>query len=134
MVLSLLYKHLIIMDIRYTWIYWQGNICLQFSLLILTSFSGHFVHPEVRGICILSSYEHSFTRVHYNLEQHPNNNITIIIIVLFRVVLIGGANLGELPLVLQPPILTPGKNLPSPCRVLLKSEIELVCSPGNILR
>ena len=39
------------MDIGYTWIYGQGKIGCQFSLLILTSFIGQFLHPaECDGI------------------------------------------------------------------------------------
>ncbi len=34
-----------LMNIGYTQIYWQGKTCHQFSLLILTSFIGQFVHP-----------------------------------------------------------------------------------------
>ena len=38
----------ITMDLGYTWIYLQGKIFRQFSLLILTSFIGKFVHPGGR--------------------------------------------------------------------------------------
>ena len=34
------------MDIGYIWIYLQGKICRQFSLLIWISFVGQFVHPR----------------------------------------------------------------------------------------
>ena len=33
------------MDIGYTWIYSQGEICYQHSLLIWISFISKFVHP-----------------------------------------------------------------------------------------
>ena len=39
---SLLYS----IDVDYSWILWQGKNCPQFTLLILNSFIGQFVHPE----------------------------------------------------------------------------------------
>ena len=77
------------MDIRYTWIYWQGKICRQFSLLIWTSFIGYFINPigEERmryrgwmwGIVISSSCEYYYIRVYENLAQHPSYNIPNVI-------------------------------------------------------
>ena len=72
------YSSELIMNIEYTWIYWQGKKCHQFGLLTLTSFIGQFVHLVGRngmdgGIVILASCKH--IRVHENLIMYPFHNI-----------------------------------------------------------
>ena len=62
-----------------------GEICRKFRLLMWTPFVGQFRHPvrivEMdRSIVILASCEFHFSRVHENLVQHPNNNISILMI------------------------------------------------------
>ena len=53
------------------WIYRQGEICFQFSLLVWTSFISKFV-------LIGTNCKYHFIKVHENLVQHPSNYLSII--------------------------------------------------------
>ena len=74
----------------YTWIYSQGKICRQISLIIWILFFGQFVHLLGRveegwvkgvdgGIVILASCEHHFISVHKNNKILINSTNTTIL-------------------------------------------------------
>ena len=83
--MGLIWKSLSKKDITYTWIYWQGKTCRQFSLLILIwNLIYWSVHSSSRrwrvgwSISVfLSSCQNHFIRVYENLVQHPCNYISI---------------------------------------------------------
>ena len=66
------------MYIGYSWMYLQGEICRQFSLLTWTSFIGQFIHiVEGKRYHYFSQLRVHFIREHENLMQHPSNNKSI---------------------------------------------------------